>query len=616
MAERLKGSLTEKVGEIKRMQSNWMRERSQNIDGRESMGETREGGGERKGRDKSARKSAQTNDKSGSETMSWSMGNSKKKPLSTQNSTKPSTKQQTLRTRSASPARSATNSAKKSPSASSSSAASKRNGSSSRPSSARSTASEGSRPPSGRNYPSSSQPDKSARTDHKRRVGDNDSISLGTRERTDVRSTRGDLGDRFHSEPNLNNFEGSDRGGETSSRRLQGDMGDYDSTRGVQSTHSLGHSKQTVDDQCMVRDSQTSSQVDGSALERRPRPKPSLDPDAFDRLADQIATRVKAEMKDERQELIRQSGYPQNVLDEPNDQPEGYIEGHHCCKCKQLMIPPDHSATLLVPCGHTLCEACAEDRIKCPTCRTRVTSTSLNSTLQEIISSSRPNSGACPLASHSQPLTNHRTPSDVNQNHVSTHSTNHYPDSHRTQQYTPSRYADEGQVHSRPEGGTEHLTRGFNNNDNNARTRESKDAGSEKVDVARSRRKMSPEEEARKLEDEYQSLGIRCEALESEEADVVERVEKQNQEIAKHKQQMGNISQKQQHLRDEIKSLEKRLAGLEGHRQEYKRQVEDAEDRKREELDQLAMVRTMLRDKQRDRERVKMSARKLNVSLD
>ncbi|XP_030846260.1 golgin candidate 2-like isoform X2 [Strongylocentrotus purpuratus] len=448
MAERLKGSLTEKVGEIKRMQSNWMRERSQNIDGRESMGETREGGGERKGRDKSARKSAQTNDKSGSETMSWSMGNSKKKPLSTQNSTKPSTKQQTLRTRSASPARSATNSAKKSPSASSSSAASKRNGSSSRPSSARSTASEGSRPPSGRNYPSSSQPDKSARTDHKRR------------------------------------------------------------------------------------------------------------------------------------------------------------------------IPPDHSATLLVPCGHTLCEACAEDRIKCPTCRTRVTSTSLNSTLQEIISSSRPNSGACPLASHSQPLTNHRTPSDVNQNHVSTHSTNHYPDSHRTQQYTPSRYADEGQVHSRPEGGTEHLTRGFNNNDNNARTRESKDAGSEKVDVARSRRKMSPEEEARKLEDEYQSLGIRCEALESEEADVVERVEKQNQEIAKHKQQMGNISQKQQHLRDEIKSLEKRLAGLEGHRQEYKRQVEDAEDRKREELDQLAMVRTMLRDKQRDRERVKMSARKLNVSLD
>lgn len=71
---------------------------------------------------------------------------------------------------------------------------------------------------------------------------------------------------------------------------------------------------------------------------------------------------------------------------------------------------------------------------------------------------------------------------------------------------------------------------------------------------------------------------------------------------------MGNISQKQQHLREEIKGLEKRLAGLEGHRQEYKRQVEDAEDRKREELDQLAMVRTMLRDKQRNRERVSFRA--------
>lgn len=171
-----------------------------------------------------------------------------------------------------------------------------------------------------------------------------------------------------------------------------------------------------------------------------------------------------------------------------------------------------------------------------------VASTSLNSTLQEIISSSRPNSGACPLASHSQPLTNHRTSSDVNQNHVSTHLSNHYPDSHRTQQNTPSRYAGEGQVHSAPEGGNQHLTRGFDSNDNNARTRESKDVGSEKVDVARSRRKMSPEEEARKLEDEYQSLGIRCEALESEEADVVERVEKQNQEIAKHKVRVLTIN--------------------------------------------------------------------------
>ena len=67
---------------------------------------------------------------------------------------------------------------------------------------------------------------------------------------------------------------------------------------------------------------------------------------------------------------------------------------------------------------------------------------------------------------------------------------------------------------------------------------------------------------------------------------------------------MGNIAQKQQQLREEIKVLEKKVSDLEGHRQEYRRQVEDAEDRKKEELDQLAMVRTMLRDMQRNRERV------------
>ncbi|XP_041478631.1 uncharacterized protein LOC121426404 [Lytechinus variegatus] len=593
MAGRLKGSLTEKVDEIKRMQANWLRERSLNIDGMDSIDETPQGGAGRKSRD-NARKSAPTNNKTGSETMSWSTGNHKKN--SHQPPTNSSTKKNTMRTRSASPSRSSSKPSKNSISLSASST--KRHGS--RPSSAKSTTSEGSRPPSGRNVPSS-RSEKSTRTDHERRVNDDRAYS-GSRDRK-----KGEPG--MYANPNWND-RGSHGDDGTMSSRLQGDVDNYDGAR-TNVMHASEHAQQTVDDKCLVGDAY--SRVDGSESERRTRPKPALDPDAFDRLADQIASRVKAEIKDERQELMNRSGYPQGVLDEPDDD-TGYIEGHHCGKCKQLMVPPDHSATLLVPCGHTLCEACAEDRIKCPTCRTRVTSTSPNSTLQELISSSRPNSGARPLNT----LSNHRTP-DVNQNHVSMHSTNHNPESHRPPQYMPSRYANDGQVMDKPLGRDHSVSDaliGCDSNSSDSRMRESKNAGSEKADVARSRRKMSPEEEARKMEDEYQSLGIRCEALESEEADVLERVEKQNTDIAKHKQQMGNIAQKQQHLREEIKGLEKRLADLEGHRQEYKRQVEDAEDRKKEELDQLAMVRTMLRDMQRNRERVKMSARKLNISLD
>nr|XP_054767834.1 uncharacterized protein LOC129275082 [Lytechinus pictus] len=597
MAGRLKGSLTEKVDEIKKMQANWLRERSLNIDGMDSVDETPQGGAGRKSRDKNARKSSPTNNKSGSETMSWSTGNHKKN--SHQPPTNSSTKKNTLRTRSASPSRSSSKPSKNSISLSASTT--KRHGS--RPSSAKSTTSEGSRPPSGRNIPSS-RSEKSAGTDHERRVNE-DRVSLDSRDRN-----KGEPG--MYANPNWNDSRGSHGADGTMSSRLQGWVDNYDGAR-TSVIHASEHAQQTADDKCSVGDSHAYSRIDGSESERRTKPKPALDPDAFDRLADQIASRVKAEIKDETQELMNRSGYPQSVPDEPDDD-TGYIEGHHCGKCKQLMVPPDHSATLLVPCGHTLCEACAEDRIKCPTCRTRVSSTSLNSTLQELISSSSPNSGARPLNRQ----TNHRTP-DVNQNHVSMHSTNHNPESRRTQQYMPSRYANEGQVMNKPVGRDHSVSEaliGCDGSSSNTTMKESKNSGSEKADVARSRRKMSPEEEARKMEDEYQSLGIRCEALESEEADVLERVEKQNVDIAKHKQQMGNIAQKQQHLREEIKGLEKRLADLEGHRQEYKRQVEDTEDRKKEELDQLAMVRTMLRDMQRNRERVKMSARKLNISLD
>ncbi|XP_070566990.1 micronuclear linker histone polyprotein-like [Ptychodera flava] len=84
-------------------------------------------------------------------------------------------------------------------------------------------------------------------------------------------------------------------------------------------------------------------------------------PDMFDKLADQIASRVKAEIEQEREQ--EEYSRPRRVMSHDGGENDDVISSHKCSKCKQLMVPPDHTPTLLIPCGHTMCEACAEDRI-------------------------------------------------------------------------------------------------------------------------------------------------------------------------------------------------------------------------------------------------------------
>ncbi|XP_071484221.1 uncharacterized protein [Diadema antillarum] len=640
MSSKLKGGLTEKVEEIKRMQANWMRERSLQIDDEESSPKVVDIAPSvaRPSRDKGTKTSSAAKKQ---DMLSWTVGsNATKKKAAAPSTNRTAKTQQSLRTRSASPVRSGTNSSKSTPSGA------HRKGNS-RPSSARSNASEGSRPPSGRNV---SQGERSKvkehhvdskksmkneyKSEHKAHHSmQNDShvsslhnTELSRRKNREV--TQEEFGNTFHrfsSEPDLTVSQRSNALLEQETNNpWEGNISGRQNGEFEIDHHDVNRSGNGRTQTDQSENSRTETDLSGE----RHRQVSTIDPDAFDRLADQIASRVKAEMREERRDVMNRVGYTSKsiLLDDDDDEHAGSgekIEAHHCSKCKQLMIAPDHSPTLLIPCGHTFCEACAEDRIKCPTCRTRVTSTTLNATLQDIISatSSSQRGGAHPRVTPPRAASNHDGPPRESGNRTQTLPSNHQiaAADQRTREYTPAKYADGpptgGRVQARTQGGVEHGSKG---GAGGARTEGGGDAGrlGERGRGGAAKRRISPEEEARRLEDEYQSLGIRCEALESEEADVLQRVEEHNTEIAQHKQQMSNIVQKQQQLRDEIKSLEERLAGLETHRQEYRHQVEDAEDRKREELDQLAMVRTMLRDMQRNRERVKMSARKLNLSLD
>ena len=191
-----------------------------------------------------------------------------------------------------------------------------------------------------------------------------------------------------------------------------------------------------------------------------------------------------------------------------------------------------------------------------------VTSTSLNSTLQDVImASSRPSQGqTVTISSHTSSQAGENLP-------------HHYESTHRTHDYMPAKYADEGQFHSRSEGGDNHIreshqhTRTTDNVESRGdeapmyadeerfhsgqEGRNSHLKGAHDVERTRNvvetrksnlpKRRISPAEEARKLEEEYQSLGIRCEALESEEKDVLQRVEMQNQEITKQKVEISNL---------------------------------------------------------------------------
>lgn len=97
-------------------------------------------------------------------------------------------------------------------------------------------------------------------------------------------------------------------------------------------------------------------------------------------------------------ELSRESVKAQQAQRERSQRVESRLSAevasHTCPICYELMAGKEHGPILLVPCGHTLCEACARRleqaaeqarRAACPVCRAPIASRAPNVSLRSII---------------------------------------------------------------------------------------------------------------------------------------------------------------------------------------------------------------------------------------
>ncbi|KAK3108488.1 hypothetical protein FSP39_008990 [Pinctada imbricata] len=111
----------------------------------------------------------------------------------------------------------------------------------------------------------------------------------------------------------------------------------------------------------------------------------------FDALADSIVARVKQDisMKDMGYRGTDQINYRENVKEGGGSRTQGGsnsdLSSHYCPLCHKLMLSPEHSPTILVPCGHSVCQSCSDYRSTCPTCRSNIASKTCNIMLQQII---------------------------------------------------------------------------------------------------------------------------------------------------------------------------------------------------------------------------------------
>ncbi|XP_033116036.1 uncharacterized protein LOC117116153 [Anneissia japonica] len=292
-----------------------------------------------------------------------------------------------------------------------------------------------------------------------------------------------------------------------------------------------------------------------------------MNADVFDRLADQIASRVKSELRFERQSVSNMFEDPpkRSILDTEN---EDEVLSHKCAKCKQLMVPPDHTPTLLVPCGHTFCEACSEDRIKCPTCRTRVTSTAVNTALQQVI---------CQVNSSRLHNTN-----PLN----STTNRQKFNDS-----YNPSRYTNRPRIALESRNSRHHVVQSAVSD-------------------------LRNDDQGQFYQDQYEGLVIRCEALRKEEGDIIHGLDELKSNYDKEKKVLGNIEKEEQRITDEMRKLEEKLHLLSNHKQEYVRRCNDLEIRKREESTRLKIVKETISNHQQNIDKVKMLAGNFNISIE
>lgn len=120
-----------------------------------------------------------------------------------------------------------------------------------------------------------------------------------------------------------------------------------------------------------------------------------LSPEDFDARADDIIAKVKGDMalttiapvKNSHRtvESAYHSVASKPLHEEPVPQGESGLSSHICPTCDKLMMPPNASPMLLIPCGHTLCNSCCVKAKFCAICGCSTQSSTLNIMLQQII---------------------------------------------------------------------------------------------------------------------------------------------------------------------------------------------------------------------------------------
>ena len=103
---------------------------------------------------------------------------------------------------------------------------------------------------------------------------------------------------------------------------------------------------------------------------------------------EKITSRIRNEVHGK---LTKQISLPCNTL---NSRLESFMSNElqtsNCSICYEFMLPPQNTAVLLFPCGHTFCKLCIErhrkgGKNKCPYCREKIFSSAENQRLKSLI---------------------------------------------------------------------------------------------------------------------------------------------------------------------------------------------------------------------------------------
>ena len=106
------------------------------------------------------------------------------------------------------------------------------------------------------------------------------------------------------------------------------------------------------------------------------------------------------------------------------------------------------------------------------------------------------------------------------------------------------------------------------------------------------------------FKEDYRSLLIRCEALETESDAISETLRNLQKDMEKEKTQITNITKEEQRLLSEIESLQQRVKDLGAHKKEYEDKCKSLEKSYSDDSRRLSMVQQNLRSLKKEAEKV------------